>query len=78
MLGTSIGWLGMILLLVAYWLVSNKKLASTSSIYQLMNLFGALGVAVNAFCQKAWPALALELIWSGIAFVSLLNYEKEK
>jgi len=66
-----IGWSGTLLIVLAYFFVSNKKIASTSKIYQFMNLFGAIGVGVNVFYQKAWPGFALEATWALIALAAL-------
>ena len=65
------GWLGMIALLVAYGLNSNKRVTAESATYQLLNLFGVIGVGFNVLYQHAWPALALQVIWGLIAVVAL-------
>jgi len=75
-LAQIIGWAGTFLIVLAYFLVSNKKVESTSKSYQLMNLFGAIGVGVNVFFQHAWPAFALQIIWGIIAIVSILRKPK--
>ncbi len=66
-----IGWIGAILLILAYFLVSNKKIAPTSTIYQLMNLLGALAAGINVFAQAAYPSVALEAVWGSIAIFGL-------
>lgn len=71
MLGNIVGWIGAILVIAAYFLVSTKKLSPTSVTYQLMNLFGALGVGVIVFIQKAYPSLAIQIVWSLIAIYGL-------
>lgn len=63
----------MALMVSAYFLVSNKKLASHSILYQLMNLFGAIGLGINVFYQRAWPALAFEVLWILIAITALVR-----
>ena len=63
----------MILMVSAYFLVSNKTLKSHDVSYQLMNLFGAMGLGFNVFYQKAWPALAFEVLWILIAITALLR-----
>jgi hypothetical protein len=66
-----IGWGGMILIILAYFLLSIKKLKSNSVIYNLLNFFGALGILVNTFVTKSWPSVALNGIMMGIAIYSI-------
>jgi cell division protein FtsW (lipid II flippase) len=69
----SIGWVGTFLIVVAYFLVSYKKIDPGSHLYQTMNLLGAIGVGVNVFQQQAWPAVALQVIWGIIALIALIK-----
>ncbi len=71
-----IGWIGSFLVLLAYFLVSSRKIKANSTTYQLLNIFGAFGVGVNVFFQHAWPALALQTMWGLIAIISLLRIHK--
>jgi hypothetical protein len=71
-----IGWAGTILVVLAYYLVSVKKIDAGSKHYQYLNFFGALGIGVNVFYQSAWPAFALQVVWGVIAVVSLLKIKK--
>ncbi len=66
---TVIGWAGMILLVTAYGL--RKSLSTTR--YALFNLVGAAALAVTCYATKAWPLLALELVWAGIAIKDLIG-----
>jgi paired small multidrug resistance pump len=66
-----IGWLGTIFVITAYFLVSYKKVDGGSKIYQLLNLFGAIGVGVSVFHQEVWSAVALQVIWGIIAIIAL-------
>lgn len=68
-----IGWIGTFLIVLAYFLVSTKKVDGQSKSYQALNLLGAIAVGVNVLHQHAWPALALQIIWGIIAIVSLLK-----
>ena len=68
-----IGWAGTFLVIFAYFLVSNNKINPESKKYQLMNLFGAIGIGFNVFYQEAWPALALQIAWGIIAVLSLIR-----
>lgn len=67
------GWLGMILFLLAYILVTYKKIDVTSRFYQSLNLVGAVALGTNVFYEQAWPAFALEIVWGAIALTALLR-----
>ena len=71
-----IGWIGTALILLAYALVSSKKVNGSNKMYQAMNLLGAVGVGVNVFYQHAWPAFALQIVWGLIAIVALFRARK--
>jgi VIT1/CCC1 family predicted Fe2+/Mn2+ transporter len=62
-----LGWIGMILLILAYFLLSNKQLKFNSAIYHLLNFFGAAGIVISTLKTKSWPAMTLNLIWVIIA-----------
>lgn len=66
-----VGWMGAFLIVLAYFLISYKKVKSDSRVYQLMNLVGAVGVGINASYQKAWPSLAIQIVWGIIAIIAL-------
>lgn len=71
-----IGWLGTGLILVAYFLVSIKKIEPTSKIYQLLNLLGAFGVGANSLVHRALPAVGINIAWILIATYSLVRSRK--
>ena len=73
MLIETIGWYGMAAILLAYVLVSFKVIASDSVTFQLLNLTGALGVAVISLRQKAKQPAALNIIWAIVAAVALVK-----
>ncbi len=77
-LPTIAGWIGMILILIAYYLVSIKKVTGESRFYQSLNFFGALGIIYNTFVQQAWPAMTLNVVWALIAIRTLLLARKNK
>ena len=71
-----VGWLGMILILVAYWLVSIRKITPTSNIYQFLNLLGAGFVIVNVAFHGALPSVVLNIVWFLIALFGLAKKQK--
>ena len=71
-----LGWAGTLLVVLGYFLVSTKRVEGSSKTYQIINLFGAIGVGANVIYQHAWPSVALQIIWAIIAIVSLINPKK--
>lgn len=69
----QIGWLGFVLIVSAYLFVTIKLVAISSATYHLMNLLGALCMVVNARHNKAKPLFWLNIVWSLIAIMGLLQ-----
>ncbi len=67
------GWIGMVLILLAYFLVSYKFVLGDSPLYQIMNLVGVCGTFYNAYYKKSKPLMALQLIWGIIALISIIQ-----
>jgi uncharacterized membrane protein len=65
------GWTAAVLILSAYALLSFGKIQSRSHVYQLMNIIGAVGFIINCAWNKAWPSVALNVVWLGIGFIAL-------
>ena len=66
-----IGWVGATALLVAYAMVSHKKLEADSSTYQLLNISGSILLAANTIFYGSYPSTFVNLIWAGIAVFSI-------
>jgi len=67
----AIGWVGAAALLVAYAMVSHKKLEGDSATYQLLNISGSLLLAANTIFYGSYPSTFVNLIWAGIAVFSI-------
>jgi formate hydrogenlyase subunit 3/multisubunit Na+/H+ antiporter MnhD subunit len=63
-----VGWLGAVLVLVAYWWVTKW---GTSFYYHSANLLGAAGLLVNALHHRAFPSTALNFVWLFIAIFGM-------
>ena len=70
------GWLGAALLLIAYGLVSFKKMRPDSVIYQLMNAVGSALLIVNTGYYRAYPSAFVNVVWIIIAAVSFLRFRR--
>jgi hypothetical protein len=61
-----IGWLGAVLVLSAYGLLSAHRLSSRSVAYQVLNIAGSVGLVINTGWNGAIPSAAVNVIWLGI------------
>lgn len=71
-----IGWLGAASYLLAYLLVSLKKLEGDSNAFQTLNLLGGVCLTINTYYNAAYPATALNLAWIGIAIYTITKKKK--
>lgn len=67
----TIGWLGAVLVLYAYFMVSTKKLAGDSLHFQAANISGAFCLIINTYYHHAYPSAVVNVIWIGIALFAL-------
>lgn len=67
------GWIGVVLLLVAYGLVSVRRLEGDSISYQLLNVLGSALLIVNSYTNRAFPSVAVNLFWIGIGAFALVR-----
>ncbi|MCM1053043.1 MAG: hypothetical protein NC483_03630 [Ruminococcus sp.] len=73
-----IGWVGMILVLIAYILLSTNKI-NNGFLYQFLNLSAALLMAIGLYPKNAWFSFTLQVIWglvAAIAIIKLINTKK--
>jgi hypothetical protein len=57
------GWVGAVLILLAYLFLSAGKLTGQSLVYQAMNVVGAAGFVINGWWHGAIPSAALNVLW---------------
>jgi hypothetical protein len=68
-----VGLAGMIITLLAYFLLQAQKLHGNGLVYQLMNAVGALGVALSLLVGTFnLPAFLLEAIWLVISIYGIV------
>ena len=66
-----LGWIGAAALLIAYGLVSSKRLQGDSLVYQFLNLAGSALLIANSFYYGAYPSVSVNTIWIAIAIFTL-------
>ena len=72
----TIGWAGAAFILVAYAMISAKKLDADSTAYQLLNIIGSLFLVANTIFYRAYPSSFVNVIWMGIAFFTIATRKR--
>lgn len=67
-----IGWACTVLLVGAYAMVATHKLDARSPLYHVLNLIGAIGLAAFSIYKTAWPQVALNAFWGGVALIGII------
>lgn len=68
-----IGWIGMILILVAYFLISFDIVTVHNIWFQLLNIIGSFGLVLVAFGRRDWQPMVLNIIWIFIAIIAMIR-----
>jgi len=71
----ALGWIGVILCLLAYLLISYRYVQSDDWIYQLLNIIGASGLVVNALYYHDKPNVMVNVLWVVIALSRLFHWK---
>jgi len=69
-----IGWIGMVLFLVAYFSVSFDILAVHNIWFQLMNIVGSIGLVLVASARRDWQPMVLNIVWILIGVIAILRF----
>ena len=68
MLEVIIGFVGMFLILFAFFMNQTHKWKTENPIYDFVNFIGALLLIVYSYLIKSWPFLVLNLVWLIVSF----------
>ena len=72
----TIGWAGAVALLIAYALISFKRLEGDSTTFQCLNIGGSVLLAANTIFYGSYPSTFVNLIWAGIAVFSIATRKR--
>lgn len=72
-----LGWLGMILVLLAYALLSINKIKNGIT-YQILNLLAAIFMAIGLLPKNAWFSFTLQIMWGLIAIASIIKIKNKE
>lgn len=73
------GYVGVLLVLLAYFLLQARKLHGNGLAYQLMNILGAFGVLLSlTFGSFNWSAFLLEVAWIAIGVYGIARSAQQR
>ncbi len=73
-----IGFIGVSLILIAYFLNLNDKLHSNSIVYLFLNLIGVTLACFASILMEYYPFVLLEGTWTIVSFLALIKYLKNR
>jgi hypothetical protein len=74
----SIGFIGVTILLIAYFLNLTNKIEKDYISYLVMNFIGAGLACLASVLMKYWPFIILEGSWTMVSAFGILKYLKQK
>ena len=66
-----LGWTGTVLYLIAFALISGKKVEGDSLLYQGINIMAGILLIMNNLYWHAYPSMGLNVAWVGIAIFTV-------
>ena len=70
-----LGWIGMVLVLIAYLLLSTNRI-NNGKLYQILNFLASLFMAIGLLPKIAWFSFSLQVIWGAVAIITLIKIYK--
>ena len=67
-----LGWIGMILVLLAYILLSTNKIHN-GKLYQILNLVASIFMAIGLLPKNAWFSFTLQVVWGIVAIIAMIK-----
>lgn len=73
MLYQTIGWYGVVAILLAYAGTTLEIVAPDSLLYLILNSSGALALIVQSYVIKNWQLVVLNVVWLLVACIGLVQ-----
>lgn len=66
-----IGWIGVLLILLAFALITFGSITADDIVYGILNFAGALGIIISSYAKKDFQPVALNIVWLLVAAVGI-------
>ncbi|HMH33000.1 MAG TPA: hypothetical protein VK543_08210 [Puia sp.] len=76
MLIDIVGWIGSAMIVTAYALNMNKRMAADAVSYYLLNIIGSACLIVNTIYHHAIPSAVVNIVWIFIAVIALVQKKR--
>jgi hypothetical protein len=73
-----LGLIGVVLILLAYFLLQLEKLQSSADLYLLMNFFGAAFILISLYVDFNLPSAIIESAWLAISLMGIIRKHRKK
>lgn len=74
----TVGWLGGLIVVVAYFMISSGKTSAKSPLFQTLNLVGSVFLIINTYAKGAYPSTVVNIVWVGIALYGFYRIFTDK
>ncbi len=74
----TVGSIGMLFVLCAYTLVSQKDIKSDGYAFHVMNFIGGICLGISALASHVAPLLLLELFWVCISVINFVDIRRNR
>jgi drug/metabolite transporter (DMT)-like permease len=72
-----LGIIGLVLILLAFFLLQRNKLSDDDHAYNLLNIVGGIALGVYGVYYKAWFSVILNAVWAVVAVWDLVKNLKK-
>ena len=72
-----IGWIGAIIVLIAFFMISTHRTDADKPIFHWLNVIGAIGLIIHTCYNSAFPSAFVNVIWVGVAVFSLIKLKNK-
>ncbi len=73
-----IGWIGVLLYVSAYLLLTLQYLKVTKIKFHLLNILGAVCLIINAWAINDYPNIVVNMLWAFIGFFAVYKTNAKK
>lgn len=74
----AIGMAGVVLVLLAYGLISSGRMTGEDVRYQLINIAGTTGILISLIAQWNLPSFIANAAWLMVGFVGLIRIWRKR